>query len=138
MRTLHLKKRRKSRGSVLVEALCGFFIFIPLAFLIADIVVVTNAAQANEEFAEQLARLCSTLMTRDNAKKACSDVIKQYQPASNIVSVELVDLVFDPAIKKVTLSTAMVVKLPIPIPGHEQQVVQANVSQPIVSFPAAL
>ncbi len=129
-------KRRNFKGSVLVEALCGFFIFIPIAFLIADIAVITNAAQRNEEFAEQLARLCSTLQSKDNANKACRDVIRQYQPASNVVSVELDKLEFDIGVKKVSLSTSMLVTLPIPIPGHEKHLVQASVTQPIVSFPA--
>jgi len=127
---------KRSRGSVLVEALCGFFIFIPLAFTIADIVVVTNAAQANEEFAEQLARLCATVQTQDNAKAACRDVIRQYQPASNVKSVNLDQLVFDVGSKRVSLTTSMVVALPVPIPGHSTQVVTASVTQPIVSFPA--
>jgi hypothetical protein len=129
-------KRRKARGSVLVEALCGFFIFIPLAFTIADIAVITNAAQANEEFAEQLARLCATVQTQDNAKAACRDVIRQYQPASNIKSVNLDQLTFDVGLKRISLTTSMVVALPVPIPGHETQVVTASVAQPIVSFPA--
>ena len=128
--------RKSSKGSVLVEALCGFFIFIPLAFTIADIVVVTNAAQANEEFAEQLARLCATVQTQDNAKAACRDVIRQYQPASNVKSVNLDQLVFDVGSKRVSLTTSMVVALPVPIPGHSTQVVTASVTQPIVSFPA--
>lgn len=129
-------KRRRARGSVLVEALCGFFIFIPLAFTIADIAVITNAAQANEEFAEQLARLCATVQTQDNAKAACRDVIRQYQPASNIKSVNLDQLTFDVGLKRISLTTSMVVALPVPIPGHETQVVTASVAQPIVSFPA--
>jgi hypothetical protein len=40
------------------------------------------AAHQNEEFAEQLARLCSTLTNKPNAIKACEDVIKQYQVCS--------------------------------------------------------
>jgi Flp pilus assembly protein TadG len=129
--------RKRSRGSVLVEALCGFFVFIPLAFTIADVAVVTNAAQANEEFAEQLARLVATVQTLDNAKAACRDVIRQYQPASNIKSVNLDALTFDVGLKRVSLTTSMVVALPIPVPGGPStQVVTASVSQPIVSFPA--
>jgi len=128
--------RRRSRGSVLVEALCGFFIFIPLAFAIADMATITIAAQANEEFAEQLARLCATVQTQDNAKAACRDVIRQYQLASNIKSVNLDRLVFDVALKKVSLTTSMVVTLPIAIPGHVTHTVTASVTQPVVSFPA--
>lgn len=128
--------RRRSRGSVLVEALCGFFIFIPLAFATVDIAAITIAAQANEEFAEQLARLCSTVQTQDNAYAACNDVIRQYQLASNVKSVHLDRLLFDVGLKKVSLTTSMVVTLPIAIPGHVTHTVTANVSQPIVSFPA--
>ncbi|HEY9679143.1 MAG TPA: hypothetical protein V6C76_14135 [Drouetiella sp.] len=130
------RKARRRKGSVLVEALCGLFIFIPLAFVIADIVCITTAAQANEEFAEQLARLCSTLQTKDNANQACRDVIRQYHPAPNVSDVTLVNLEFDVGLRRVSITTSMNVALPIPIPGHNQEVVQANVTQPIVSFPA--
>lgn len=130
------RRLRKGKGSVLVEALCCFFIFIPIAFFIADMMVVTNAAQANEEFAEQLARLCSTLQSKDNAKRACQDVIKQYQPASNVSLVNLDDLIFDVGTRKVTVTTSMVVALPIPVPGYQSYAVRALVVQPIVSFPA--
>src|SRR5882757_2537746 len=101
--------RQRSKGSVLVEALCGFFIFIPLAFAIADIATITIAAQANEEFAEQLARLCATVQTQDNANAACRDVIRQYQLASNVKSVNLDRLIFDVGLKRVSVTTSMVV-----------------------------
>ena len=104
--------------------------------MIADIAVITNAAQANEEFAEQLARLCATVQTKDNANAACRDVIRQYQPASNVKSVKLDSLNFDVGLRKVSLTTSMVVTLPIAIPGHSTQIVTASVAQPIVSFPA--
>lgn len=131
-----ISRRNRRRGSVLVEALCGFFIFIPLAFMIVDIVAITNAAQTNEEFAEQLARLCATVQTQDNANAACRDVIRQYQPASNINSVKLESLNFDVGLKRINLTTSMVVTLPIAIPGHTTHIVTASVAQPIVSFPA--
>lgn len=105
--------------------------------MIVDMVAITNAAQANEEFAEQLARLCATVQTQDNAKAACRDVIRQYQPASNVHAVKLESLVFDVGIKIVSLTTSMVVTLPIAIPGHTTHTVIADVAQPIVSFPAA-
>ena len=130
------KSRRRSRGSVLVEALCGFFIFIPLAFVIVDMAAITIAAQANEEFAEQLARLCATVQTQDNANAACRDVIRQYQLGANVKSVNLDRLTFDVGLKRVSITTSMVVTLPIPIPGHVSHIVTANVTQPVVSFPA--
>lgn len=127
---------KRNHGSVLVEALCGFFVFIPIAFTVVDVVAITLAAQANEEFAEQLARLCATVQTQDNANKACSDVIRQYHAPSNIKSVKLDRLTFDIGIKTVSLTTSMIVQLPIPVPGHETQQVTASVAQPIVSLPA--
>lgn len=104
--------------------------------MIVDIVAITNAAQTNEEFAEQLARLCATVQTQDNANAACRDVIRQYQPASNINSVKLESLNFDVGLKRINLTTSMVVTLPIAIPGHTTHIVTASVAQPIVSFPA--
>lgn len=130
------RRLRKGKGSVLVEALCCFFIFIPIAFFIADMMVVTNAAQANEEFAEQLARLCSGLQSKDNAKRACEQVIQQYQPASNVSNVNLDDLTFDVGTRKVTITTSMMVALPIPVPGYQSYAVRALAVQPLIGFPA--
>lgn len=129
-------KTRTVNGGVLLEAMCCFFIFIPLALAGMDMVLVTQTAQANEEFAEQLARVCGTLTTKTNAVSACQQLIAQYQHGPHILSINLDDVNFDMAREKVTIATSMLVKLPVPIPGHDTQLVQARVTQPIVSVPA--
>jgi len=132
-----VNSRRKRRGNILIEAVIGFTLLIPLGLFAADVVVMTHTAQVNEEFAESLARLCATLMTQDNAYKACQDVIKLYAPPNNVTSVNLEYLTFDVGLRKVTIDTSMTYTLPVPIPGQNKaQVVEANVTQPIVSFPA--
>lgn len=131
-----MKKRRRSRGASLIEAMAGFMIFIPLAFLAVDIAVVVNAGQVNEEFAEQLARLCSTVSSKPNAIKACQDVMVAYQKPSNVSSVNLSNVDFDLGLMQVSITTTMDVTLPIPFPGYSHQELSATAMQPIVSFPA--
>jgi hypothetical protein len=114
----------------------GFFIFIPLVLFATDVAVMFQAAHSNEEFAEQLARLCSTLPDKDNAIKACHDVIKQYELPQNVEDLNLTSLEFDLGKQEVTLTTSMIVKMPIPFPGYQHLTVAANVKQPIVSIPA--
>jgi Flp pilus assembly protein TadG len=130
------RMRRSNKGASLIEAMAGFFIFIPLAFAAVDIAVVANAGQVNEEFAEQLARLCSTVQSKTNAIKACNDVISIYQKPSNVASVNLDNLEFDLGLQEVSITTTMDVMLPIPFPGYSHQPLSAKAMQPIVSFPA--
>jgi Flp pilus assembly protein TadG len=128
--------RRKTRGASLIETMAGFFVFIPLAFFGVDIAVISNAAQVNEEFAEQLARLCSTISDKPDAIKACNDVLAIYQKPSNVNSVNLDNVDFDLGLQEVRIMTSMDVQVPIPFPGWNHQLLTANAMQPIVSFPA--
>src|SRR5580658_10164143 len=110
----------RKRGSALIESIVGIsIIFIPLILFASDMAVMFQAAHSNEEFAEQLARLCSTLPDKGNAMNACRDVIKQYELPQNVQDLNLTSLEFDLGKQEVTLSTSMIVKMPIPFPGYE-------------------
>ncbi|MBX9952679.1 MAG: hypothetical protein K2Y39_26125 [Candidatus Obscuribacterales bacterium] len=129
-------KYRKIRGNALIESIVGVgIVFVPLVLFAADLAVMFHAAHANEEFAEQLARLCSTLPDKSNAAQACSDVIRQYHLPSNISKLEYSNLNFDVGTQEVSLTTSMIVTMPVPFPGYERVTVSANVKQPIVSVP---
>jgi len=129
-------KHRKIKGNALIESIVGVgIVFVPLVLFAADLAVMFHAAHANEEFAEQLARLCSTLPDKANAAQACSDVIRQYQLPSNISKLEYSNLNFDVGTQEVSLTTSMVVAMPVPFPGYDRVTVSANVKQPIVSVP---
>lgn len=128
-------KSRSSSAFGLIEAVVCFAIFVPLTLLGADMAVLYNAAQVNEEFSEQLARLCSTLPDKSNANKACQDLVRMYKPPPNILEVGLISLDFDLGMQTVTVTTSMEVKPPFPFPGFEKQKLVAKVVQPIVSVP---
>ncbi|PZM79330.1 MAG: hypothetical protein DKT66_22915 [Candidatus Melainabacteria bacterium] len=130
--------KRRSKGNALIESIVGVgIVFVPLVLFAADLAVMFHAAHANEEFAEQLARLCSTLPDQANAAKACTDVVKQYRLPANISKLEFSNLVFDAGLQEVSLTTSMIVSMPVPFPGYERITVSANVKQPIVSVPVA-
>lgn len=130
--------KRRSQGNALIESIVGVgIVFVPLVLFAADLAVMFHAAHANEEFAEQLARLCSTLPDQANAAKACTDVVKQYRLPANISKLEFSNLVFDAGLQEVSLTTSMIVSMPVPFPGYERITVSANVKQPIVSVPVA-
>lgn len=130
-------KHRRHKANSLIESIVGVgLIFVPLVLFATDLAFMFHAAHLNEEFAEQLARLCSTLSDQANAAKACQEVIKQYKLPQNISNLEFHDLKFDPAVQEVSLTTSMVVKMPVPFPGYEHVTVSANAKQPIVSIPA--
>jgi hypothetical protein len=64
-------------------------------------------------------------------------VIKQYALPANVTNVNLDQLTFDLGTRKISITTSMTLRLPVPRPGNEFEVVTANVTQPIVSIPAA-
>ena len=131
-----MNQDKRKKANALIESIVGVgLIFIPLALCAADLAFMFQAAHLNEEFAEQLARLCSTLPDKANAAKACDDVIKQYKLPPNVSDLKYTDLVFDPSIQEVSLTTSMVVTMPVPFPGYEKVTVSANAKQPIVSIP---
>lgn len=128
---------RSGRGASLIEAVIGFCILVPLILFAVDVAMVTSMAQANEEFAEQLARLCSTVQNQNNAQKACLDVIAQYQKPGNVLSLDLNKVIFDQGLQEVTITTSMDVALPVPMFGQSTHRVTATAMQPVISFPAA-
>ncbi len=129
-------KNKRDSGNALIESIVGVgIVFVPLVLFAADLAVMFHAAHANEEFAEQLARLCATLPDRANAARACSDVIRQYQLPGNISNLEFSNLDFDLGTQEVSLTTSMVVSMPVPFPGYSRVTVSANAKQPIVSIP---
>ena len=121
----------------MIEALIGFCVIVPLILFAVDVAMVTTMAQANEEFAEQLARLCSTVQNQNNAQKACLDVIAQYQKPGNVLSLDLNKVIFDQGLQEVTITTSMDIALPVPILGQTTRRVTATAMQPVISFPAA-
>lgn len=121
----------------MIEALIGFCVIVPLILFAVDVAMVTTMAQANEEFAEQLARLCSSVQNQNNAQKACLDVIAQYQKPANVLSLDLNKVIFDQGLQEVSITTSMDIALPVPIFGQTTRRVTATAMQPVISFPAA-
>lgn len=131
------KTKRRASGFSLIEAAVGLCVIVPLILFAIDVAMVTCMAQANEEFAEQLARLCSTVQNQNNAQKACQDVLAQYHRPNNVKELDITSVVFDLGLQQVTVSTSMDVALPVPVMGQSDYRVTATVMQPIISFPAA-
>ena len=129
--------RRSKKGASLIEAVVGLCVIVPLILFAVDVATVTTMAQINEELAEQLARLCSTVQTQTNAQKACQDVLQLYQKPANVSEVDLSSVVFDQGLQQVTVTTAMVVVLPVPMFNQTSYKLTANAMQPVISTPAA-
>jgi type II secretory pathway pseudopilin PulG len=131
------KYGRSERAFSLIEAVVGLCVIIPLILFAVNVAVITCMAQANEEFAEQLARLCSTVQNQNNAQKACQDVLAQYQRPGNVKDMDITKVVFDQGLQQVTVSTSMDVRLPVPMFGQSSHRLNATVMQPVISMPAA-
>ena len=131
------RSKRTRKGASIIETVVGLCVIVPLILFAADIATVSAIAQANEELAEQLARLCSTVQTQANAQKACQDVLREYQKPAIINELDLASVVFDEGLQQVTVATVMVIALPVPMFNQSSYKLTASATQPVISTPAA-
>lgn len=122
----------------MVEVMAGFLVFIPLAFLAVDVVGVTSATQTNEQFAESLARVGASQLNQQSAQRAAEDGVQNFPKSAAITEVNLEKVNYDLALGQVSITTAMVFKLPVPLPGYSQMTLRSTAVQPIVATPAPL
>lgn len=130
--------RSSSKGQSLVEVMAGFLVFIPLAFLAVDIVGVTGASQSNEQLSESLARVAASQANQVAAQRAAEDAVQNFQKNAAITDVNVELVRYDQGLGTVSITTAMVFKLPVPMPGYSVMTLRANAVQPIVATPAPL
>jgi len=114
----------------------GFMVLIPIGLASVNVVCLVSTSQSNEQWAEIAARAAATRMDKASATKAAEEALKDCERNSIVKDVTLQGMEFDLVTGHVTVSTAMEVKLPVPIPGFSQVTCTASSVQPIVSTPA--
>lgn len=130
------KRRRRSRGQSLIEALVGFMVLIPIGLAAVNVVCLISTSQNNEQWAETAARAAALRIDKASATKAATDALSDCESNSIVQSIQITNMDFNPASGHVTVSTAMDVKLPVPIPGFSTATCTATSIQPIVATPA--
>jgi len=127
---------RNHRGQSLVEVMTAFLILIPIGLAGLNLFTYMSVAQQNEQLAETACRAAATKDSQHAALDAAQDACDHVTMSSIIQSAGLDQVNFDPASGFVTVTTAMQVKLPVPMPYFSNVRCQANAIQPIVSTPA--
>ncbi|MBX9691940.1 MAG: hypothetical protein K2Z81_06110 [Cyanobacteria bacterium] len=132
-----MKRKRGAKGVSLVETMAGFMVLIPIGLAAIDIAVLVATSQTNEEWAESAARIAGRQRDESKATKAAESTIEEFETSNTILSIQVVDVQFDLKAAKVTVTTDMEVRVPIPIPFLPPTVhFRAMAIQPIVSIPA--
>ncbi|MBX3074536.1 hypothetical protein KF913_11445 [Candidatus Obscuribacterales bacterium] len=137
MKARPTKRRRRSRGQSLIEALVGFMVLIPIGLAAVNVVCLISTSQNNEQWAETAARAAALRIDKSSATKAASDALSDCEHNSIVQNIQMTNLDFNLGTGHVTVSTAMDVKLPVPIPGFSTATCTATSIQPIVSTPAS-
>lgn len=114
----------------------GFMVLIPIGLAAINVVALVSTTQNNEQWAEQAARAAALRMTKADALKAAQFVLADVERNTVVQDVQLTNLDWNMGAGHVSVTTAMSVKLPVPIPGFSEMTCTASSIQPIVSTPA--
>lgn len=128
---------RRNKGQSLVEVMVGLIILVPIGLAALDLVVFTQATQANEQLAETAARAAASAGSQSGAQQNAQDVMQRFQPSSIMPSAEISSVQFNTGTQMVTVTTTMQVQVPVPMPFLSNVTCTANSVQPILSTPAA-
>ncbi len=132
-----MKRKRKAKGTSLIETMAGFIILIPIGLAAIDIATLVATSQTNDEWAESAARIAGRQRSEAQATKAAEATIGEFETSNTILKIEVVEVAFNLGTGKVTVTTDMEVKVPVPIPFLPPTVhFRAMAIQPIVSIPA--
>lgn len=111
-------------------------VLIPIGLASVNVVCLISTSQSNEQWAETAARAASLRPDEGTAAKAATEALTDCERNSIVQDIQMTKIDFDLGSGHVTVSTAMDVKLPVPIPGFSQVTCTATSIQPIVSTPA--
>ena len=129
---------RGKKGQSLVEAMIGFMVLIPIGLMVVNLVTVLSATQANEQWAESAARAAACRGDMISAKQAAEVALQRFQPSNVMNSIQVDQVQYDPVKGQVTVSTIMMVTVPVPSPLLNTMECHAASVQPIVAIPASI
>ena len=113
-------KRKKTLGQGYVEAITAAFVLIPIALCLLDFIVLVIANQMNDTAAKNAARAAANQGTKQKADQAADKALLTFQKSPFIDSIKIESLVYPDVNESVTVTTKMVVNLPVPFPGYGQ------------------
>lgn len=133
-----LTKRKSKRGQTLLEAIAGFLVIVPIGLGCFDLVAILSTTQSNEQWAELAARAAASQANALNAKQAAEHALERCKLTSLIKSVNIEKVNYDLGRGQVSVTTTMVVLMPVPMPYFGSIECHATAIQPIVATPAPI
>lgn len=129
---------RRTRASIVAEAVAGVLILVPLALLSVDAMAMVTASHSTEELAQTAARAAANTTEDDIALKLATDTVDLYPRSDLVVGASINTFHFDKENKVVTVEVVMQVRPPVPLPGVSLVDLKATSAQPIVALRPAV
>lgn len=128
---------RTHNGQSLIEVVTGCMVMVPIAMLVFDVVCVLGLSKTNADLALAAARMAANQPDEYAATLTVRQTISSFNRPANVTDVSLSDFNYDSVLKRVSVATAMEIRLPVPMPGCSSTTLTASSMQPIVGVPAA-
>lgn len=126
--------RRTTRGSSFVEALLGGFVLIIIALALLDLIVLVSATSVNDSAAKVAARAAADQEDQPGANAAAVNALQEFKPTM-LTTISLKNCTWTE--DRVTVITTMVVRFPVPFPGHSEQTLDSTATEPVIAAPKA-
>lgn len=113
-------RRRKSRGTSIVESALAAILLVPIALGILDLIVIVVANSMNDTACKNAARAAANQSEGSLAFNAAKKSLESSKASSIVKSIAFEIFDWQGLDGNVTCSTKMVVRLPIPFPGMQE------------------
>ena len=128
--------KRRGKAQSFIEVVTGCLVMVPIALLVVDVVFVLNLSQQNADLALASARMAANQPNDFAANMTVREALYRFNKPANCRDVSLNQFRYDEVRKVVTVTTAMEISLPVPLPGCTSTTLTASSVQPIVGIPA--
>ncbi len=113
-------RRRKSKGTSIVESALAAILLVPIALAILDLIVIVVANSMNDTACKNAARAAANQSEGAQAFNAAKKSLESSKASTIVKSIVFEIFDWQGLDGNVTCSTKMVVRLPVPFPGMQE------------------
>ena len=128
------RSKKRKHGTSLAEAIVAAIIIVPVALFLLDLGVLILASSINDKAVKTATRAAANQSDAPSAWSAANVSLASFKSSPIVKSLTIQSFVFPPAnaLETVSITTRIVVKLPVPFPGFDEIAFVAKAEEPIV------
>jgi len=135
----HRIAKIRSKGSSLVETVCGCIILVIVALFLVDVAAVVICQTQNDALAKHCARVAATQDTQAKADTAAAEVVAKFAAENGGSKICLVNppaqVIWQAGPATVIAVTTVTCNFPVPVPfGPSYVQFKAEATEPIVAL----